>query len=298
MLPSLCIFANFSINNNERFKRMKDSFYSFRDINPDQWVINIRGSLKSQASEFLKKELGNKIKVFNLRSRQGWIYDTKIITNYITASYVFIWVEDHILIDNPVNLSGCILEMEKFKVDQLWYSFWTNEIKDRFANIPSYIKGKYITVTKIDYDSCLKILNKKKKDFYVISMISIMRTDYFIKIIYSSKPYLKRWPRYLPFDFEKKAGDKIFPIIWHALPNKELFASIDDDREENGYSLISRGIYKSTISREVLKKMEFLNPKLNTKYKKFFPKKIIPLVGTIIFFLKRLYFTINIFNNR
>ena len=298
MTPSLCIFANFFIDNNVRFKRMKDSFYSFRNIYPDQWAINIRGRLKFQAGQFLKKELGDKIKIFNLHSRQGWFYDTKIILSHISTNYVFIWVEDHILTNNVTNLKNSILEMEKFKVDQLWYSFLTNEIKDRFAILPSYKKGKYITVIKIDEDACYKMRNKIKRDFYTISMISIMRRDFFVKVIYSSKPYLKRWPRYLPFDFEKKSTDKVSPLIWHALPNKELFASIDDDCGQDGYSLISRGIYKSSISRKKLKEIEFLSLKLKNNIKSFIPKTIVTLMSPLMKIFRRVIYTMNIFYNK
>ena len=298
MTPSLCVFGNFFIDNHERFQRMKDSFYSFRSINPDQWIINIRGCLKSQASEFLKKELGDKIKIFNLHSRHGWLEDTKIISSHITTKYVFLWIEDHILIDNHVALNNCIVEMEKFKVDQLWYSFLTDKNKATFAIIPSHKKGKYITVKKIDHDACLKIRKIEKMDFYTISMVSIMRRDYFIKVIYLSKPYLKRWPRYLPFDFEKKSSDKAFPVIWHALPNKELFVSIDDDLSEDVYSLISRGIYKSRISRNSLKKIEYKNSELKNKIKIIIPKKTLLLISRIFLLLRRIIYTINIFYNK
>ena len=64
--PTLAIFANFFIDNQERLQRMKDSFYSFKEANLNQWVINIRGSLKSQAGEFLKKEIGEKLQLFYL----------------------------------------------------------------------------------------------------------------------------------------------------------------------------------------------------------------------------------------
>ena len=56
--PTLAIFANFLIDNEERFQRMKDSFNSFKDAKPNQWVVNIRGSYKDEAGDFLKKELG------------------------------------------------------------------------------------------------------------------------------------------------------------------------------------------------------------------------------------------------
>ena len=59
--PSLAIFTNFLIDNDERLQRMKDSFYSFKDIKAKEWVINIRGSLKHKAGNFLRKEL---IKVY------------------------------------------------------------------------------------------------------------------------------------------------------------------------------------------------------------------------------------------
>ena len=298
MTPSLCIFANFFIDNNVRLKRMKDSFYSFRDIYPDQWVINIRGRLKFQASKFLKKKLGNKIKLYHFHSRQGWFFDTKKMIADIKSKYVFIWVEDHILINNSITLKNCILEMEKYKVDQLWYSFLTKEIKKRFSIVPPYKKGKFITISKIDDNACFQIYKKLQTYFYTISMISIMRRDYFIDVIYSSKPYIKRWPRHLPFDFEKKFTDKVFPVIWHALPKKELFASIDDDRGEKNYSLISRGIYKSSILRQNLKEMEFSSLKFNNIIKSVIPKIIMILVSSLIIYVRRLVYTINIFYNK
>ena len=298
MSPSLCIFANFFIDNNERLQRMKDSFHSFKNINPDQWVINIRGRLELKASRFLKKELGNKIKLYHFHSRQGWFFDTKNMIANIKSKYVFIWVEDHILINNCATLKNCILEMEKYKVDQLWYSFFTKEIKKRFSIVPPYKKGKFITISKIDDNACFQIYKRLKTYFYTISMISIMRRDYFIDVIYSSKPYIKRWPRYLPFDFEKRSTDKVFPIIWHALPKKELFASIDDDRGEKNYSLISRGIYKRSISRQNLKEMEFSSLKLKNRIKSIIPKIIIILVSSSMIYLRRLVYTINVFYNK
>ena len=89
MTLDLCIFANFFIDNDERFNRMKDSFFSFKDTYPDQWVINIRGSLKFQAANFLKEQLGNKIKIFHLQSNRGWFYDSRVISKFIKSNYIF-----------------------------------------------------------------------------------------------------------------------------------------------------------------------------------------------------------------
>ena len=131
--PSLAIFANFFIDNAERLQRMKDSFNSFKEAGPNQWVINIRGSLKYEAGNFLKEELREKLNLFYLQSGRGWLYDSNTIASKINSNYVLFWVEDHILINSPNNLNNCIAEMNKFNVDQLLYSFLISDIKKKIC---------------------------------------------------------------------------------------------------------------------------------------------------------------------
>ena len=72
----LDIFANFNIDSQERLKRMKDSFHSFKDFDQiNKWVINIRGIFKNDAKKFLKKKLKNNIIFFHLNSKKGWFYN-------------------------------------------------------------------------------------------------------------------------------------------------------------------------------------------------------------------------------
>jgi hypothetical protein len=55
------VFANFNIDSKERFKRMKDSFFSFNDCKIiNKWVINIRGKYKRSAKNFLLKNIKKK----------------------------------------------------------------------------------------------------------------------------------------------------------------------------------------------------------------------------------------------
>jgi hypothetical protein len=292
--PTLCIFANFFIDNEERLQRMKDSFHSFKKINPDLWVINIRGRLNHQAGYFLKKQIEGALHLFYLQNRQGWFYDSRAILNRITADYILFWIEDHILIAKQKYLKNCIVEMKKFEVDQLWYS-WFCQSTEQISIIDPYKRGNYITAYKLDSEACIKIRdNIMHDDFYTISCQSIMRKDFFIKVLLSNKPYLKRWSRYLPFDFEKKSKDKILPVIYHALPNKELFVSIDDDQGVSGYSLISRGLYSNRVSKESLKKMEFGHSILvKKKLKKKLPKIIFEPLIWLYRYLKRIFYTID-----
>ena len=293
--PSLTIFANFFIDNDERFKRMKDSFYSFKGSNPDQWVINIRGKFKLQAGEFLINQLSNNIHLSYLESKKGWHHDSKIISSKITSEYVFFWIEDHILINNTNNLNLCINEMKNNKVDQLWYTWYSKNVRSVFKIIRPKIKNSNITVYNLDKLSIQKIKKKIKRDFYIISCPSIMSKNFFIKTLSSDKPFLKRWPRHLPFDFEKKSNDFVVKNIRHALPNKELFASIDDDHGEPGYSLISRGLYPNRISRQEIKIMEFGSKnQLKEKIKKLIPKKIKLILAAPKNLFNRILYTLNI----
>ena len=104
--PDLAIFANFFIDNDERLTRMKDSFNSFKLVEPNQWVINIRGSLRRKAGDFLTNEIGDKLDLFFLKSLKGWSHDSKVISKKINSKYVFMWVEDHIFISTLDKLNN------------------------------------------------------------------------------------------------------------------------------------------------------------------------------------------------
>ena len=81
----------------------------------------------------------------------------------------------------------------------------------------------------------------------------------------------------------------------HALSNQELFASIDDDHGEPGYSLISRNLYPNRISRSEIKNLEFVsNSLLKNKLNRIIPKKIKPFFAAPKKFLKRVLYTLNI----
>ena len=291
--PSLTIFSNFFIDNEERLQRMKDSFYSFRDIKPKEWVINIRGSLKYDAGNFLKSELNENLNLSYLEGKRGWMQDSIKISRQISSDYVFFWIEDHIMIASPDELKKCIFEMKEFNIDQLWYSFLIDDVKKNFSLVKPHKVGKHITVVKLDFQNCSKITKKVGK-FYTTSCVSIMNKNFFLKILSSNKPFLKRFHRKLPFDFEKLSSDKVAPVILHSLPNSELFVAIDDDFFQPGYSLISRGLYLNRISRNNMKILEFgYLEKIKEQIRKLIPIKLRQLILWPFKFFMRLFYTLN-----
>ena len=89
---SLVVFANFRINNEERYLRLKDSFFSFKDISAEKWVINIRGSYKEQTKNFLQEHLQDKFHHYDIESKKGWFQDTRTMLKDIdTDLFNFNW---------------------------------------------------------------------------------------------------------------------------------------------------------------------------------------------------------------
>ena len=305
---SLAIFANFFIDNKERLQRMKDSFKSFESIKPQEWIINIRGKYKIDAGEYLQNELGERLHLSYLNSGFGWFFVSKKISEKITARYVLAWIEDHILLAQPKILNKCIYEMNQFNVDILCYTWYIQSLMDPYKIIEPYGAGKYITARKIDSNATIKIIDKLKErkpilsipkdDFYVISASSIIKKDFFKKVLLSKKPYLKRRPRKTPHDFEKRSKDNFASIIRTAWPVQELFVCIDDDLGKTGYSLISRGLYPDRISRKsLLNKEEKPNP-LRKKIRNLIPKFFRPYVLFFVRYIYRITYTLNLFWNK
>ena len=98
----ITVFANFRIDDNERFNNLKLSFNSFKKSKLfNEWVINVRGKFKSKVKDYLKKNVKN-ITIQNYESPKGWTYDSKKLLNKINNNHIFFWIEDHILISNLI----------------------------------------------------------------------------------------------------------------------------------------------------------------------------------------------------
>lgn len=292
--PSLCIFANFFIDNDERLQRMKDSFFSFCDVRPEEWKINIRGRLKHEASDFLHSELGEKVETYFLESPRGWLYDSYSYMRDVSSEYVLFWIEDHICLVEPDYLRVVLTEMSFFSVDQLLYSFLQSALSSTYAFLPQLDSLEHITTYKLDRHSAKIARNTLKRDFYCVATVSIFRTEFFLFLLRYRRPWFKRWTKYVPHDFEKKSKDFFFPLFLNALPKKELFACIDDDHGIIGSSLISRGTYPNRISRTKMKSLEYENSRLTSRYL-FLPSFFRRLFSYIHNLWRRLLFTFSYF---
>lgn len=291
--PSLCIFANFQINNEERLLRLIDSFNSFEGYNPDQWEINIRGTLKKEAGKFLKKYLGDKLNLSFMDSRGGWIHDSKKLSRHIKTDLVMVWIEDHIFMNTYKYFEAVLKEMHFKKVNCLYYSFYTEENKKFFNKLPKNYSGICLNSWKFDKELNQKCNKEKLSEKYSIPMMSIMTLKFFNEVLSCPRPYFKRWPKSYPFDFEKKIKDTVSPSYTVSFPKYELFAAIDDDQNNANYSLISRGLYPDRMKRTNIQETEYSATSLKKLLKKIMPKNLFFIFIKGNRFIRRIFYTID-----
>ena len=247
-LPTLTIFTNFRINDEERFLRMKDSFRSFQDIDAVKWVINVRGKYKLEVISFLKEHLKDKLLSHQIESGRGWFHDTRLLLPAIETNFVLYWIEDHINMAPVEKYRSILNELAVSKSQYLFTSWWIFDqtqnayeglTKDSHDNIDSIM---------VDHEAAKVILEKYKLHF-IISAAGLFEADLFRKLISTNHPRLRRWPKETPFDLEKRLTDSQWLPLRVSLPKFELFAPIDDDLHGYTGSLQSRGLYPLRVLR-------------------------------------------------
>jgi hypothetical protein len=288
--PSLAIFANFFIDNEERYLRMCDSFYSFCDIKPKQWVVNVRGGYSEQVVQFFRAKITNNLSITCKDSKSDWLRDSRVMAKKINTDLVMFWIEDHICQVSPELLARVLNEFYHSAADQLLYSWWNTSNKKVF-DVIGCEQGEYINLYNMNTGSIKKIEKFIGKYFYIVSAVSVMRKEFFIYILSSHKPYLKRYPRYTPFNFEKRSSDKIVNNILYAFPRIELFVSIDDDQGNEKYSLISRGEYPDRMLRNQMIKLEYPKGRIYVKIANYFPPDLKKILAPVYTFFLRLFYT-------
>lgn len=253
VIEKLTIFANFRIDSEERFLRMQDSFRSFCNANINSWVINIRGPYGDKARDFLKANLGSELVLFELESEDGWFCDSQKMFESIHTNHIFFWIEDHICMSGVEVLNRLVKQINDNQIDYMEYTWFTEKRLNCYQKIK---KTELTDISIIEYG--LRENNVCQRAYmesfghkrFLISACGIFSINLFRKIIFTRHPILRKWPRKLPFDFEKNWNDTFVLPYRLALPRVEIFAAIDDDNIFPGISLFSRGLYSVRVQRD------------------------------------------------
>ncbi len=280
----LTILGNLKINSPDKLQHLKDSFKSFDKVS-DNWLINVRGPYRDQAIEYLKKQLGPRMILFQLlNDANGWINNALEMIQKAKHNYILIWNEDHLNLAPQTIYKNLVQEMQKSRSDYLPISWWHF---GRFKKSFSGVKFNHQTYSDT---AVLRIkdwvaIRKSGHSYYLISLLGIFRKEFLIAMMKKdinkwsptlSRPIftlsalinrigfkvnpqspfqflnsllgykLSRYTHEAPFELEKDPSRIDILPLRLSLPTRELFASIDDDQGVPRYSLVSRGIYKHT----------------------------------------------------
>ena len=255
--PNITLISNCNINSAERFNRFIDSFNSIKKINFFEWIVNIRGAYAGKAIAFLEASLKPGLYTFTSEdSELGWLNATKKMSYKINSNLIFYWVEDHILLCGENIFNTTVNEFYSSGADWLSYSWFNRKYQLPYLSSNNVIRGDLINTIIINNETAKNINKVNGGDFYVSSLTGLYKKSFFNLVLNCKSPRLLRWPHKTPFDFEKVWTDRIANEINLAIPNIELFASIDDDMGVEGYSMISRGTYPSRVDPDLLKIQE------------------------------------------
>jgi hypothetical protein len=285
------------VDNQQRFEYLKLSTDKISNFNFSHWYLNIRGKYKYEVAKYIKSKVSCDITILFLESKSGWFADTRLLFKHIDDKYLFYWVEDHLPQISADTFNNLVADMSSDNVEYLCYSFFGLGshykefclIKDRCSyelfDVISYNSSN----NKMRQKTAIKLYGKKA---YIVSLLGIFSSSFFKKILFDAPFYrMRRWPKFYPFDFEQSPKDKWVLPFKLAVPNLELFCSIDDDNGVSGSSLVSRGLINYPLTRVQLFEIEGRGselPKKSFTILSLFKK--IPIVVSVYNFIRRIRF--------
>jgi hypothetical protein len=181
---AVTIFANLRINNPDRLQHLKDSLRSF-DALSDDWLINIRGTLRLEAIGFLKENLGDRMTLFELLDdKRGWMENALAMLEKARYEYIFFWNEDQINIATQEFLRNAIDEMRAVNADYMFYTHfphWRGRF-DLNAEGGLVHPGKFTDYADLTADS-LKILFPVQDRSCIVSSPSVFKKSFLEKLM-------------------------------------------------------------------------------------------------------------------
>jgi|GEM_PF-57547 6-phospho-3-hexuloisomerase len=200
----LTIFGNLRINSASRLQHMKDSFLSFKDIS-DDWVINIRGSFRDEAIEFLKENLGDKLTLFELLDeKRGWINNALEMFSSIKHDYVLVWNEDHLNIAPQESYKNIIREMSEKKAQYMLFTWWifgkARKVFDDLEHEIDLEKYDNIDVVNLTKKNWSKI-RRTGYPYFILSLAGIYHKNLWHRLLIQDKRKLPMFFTRMTFKF-------------------------------------------------------------------------------------------------
>ncbi len=290
-LSDVTVLANMRIDTAQKLQYFKDSFLSFPGGMFSRWVVNIRGKLKHEVAEFMKKQKLPLLHVSHVETRSGWHKDFTDLAGYVDTQYVFIWLEDHMCVATDKTLYETTHEFILSGADVMQYSGLNCQTHGFYKDVPSALSLKFNNIYALNAKTSMNYKLLHKKEHYLFTLTVILKKSTLLDHLSNSNTFIRHWPASTPFDFERKCGFLKKGLLFFAYPKNEIFACIDDDMGVDGYSLISRNEYNDNYKVLVSEKEE-MRSKGDPKGKSFIAKLFLFFETKLKIFFYSIFFFI------
>jgi hypothetical protein len=250
--PILITFIwNVRLNTETRVNRLIDIVTQVSLLEYEHISLRLRGNFRYLASEKISKLVPQeKLMLFIGENYKDWNMNTLEQVLLSDTPYYCVMQEDYLFLSTPDQtnyfLELCIENEVDYAMlfDQNFINTKINNSQTKLNNQP---ESQYLKT----YDYNLYNWDTEAKNYHgsMISWPSFFGKLFLIKILNSPRPYLKRYPPYSPFNFEKNVEQTWILPLWSAHPVFELLGCIDDDIRVPNSSLINRGVYPKEIAR-------------------------------------------------
>lgn len=238
---TITMYGNLLVNNSEKLDILKHTFPQWVDYWGSDVVLRIRGSLAHETIQFCNS-ISPKVRCSIGSNFLQWRKQTHFDISNVKSNYIMLYLEDHMLSINPPNASNLIVELAADEIQVFQYSWNQQYLKIAESLLNHGSKVNKASISKcIDKSLLIEMMNVEPR--YLISLTSIFQRNFFLKLLDSPRPYLRKFNPRTPFDVEQRPNNTWFLPLTFGLPRSELGICVDDDNTVSGSSAISRGLY-------------------------------------------------------
>ena len=237
---SLLIYGNVLINDQFKFETFMYTLPQWVDYWKSPCYIRVRGVYSRAVADFCSN-LQNVECVQGATYRQ-WRMQTRWDLEKKNFRFVMLYLEDHMLNKSPPDGSRLLNELLSYDVQVFQYS-WNRQYRKISQALQKLQENKNMlgVYASLDDQELRKVLEVDYR--WLISLTSIFERNFLLRLLKSSRPYIKKFDPKAPYTIEQKPESSWFLPIVFGLSKAELGICIDDDNTIHGSSAISRGLY-------------------------------------------------------
>lgn len=246
---SLVMYGNLLINSQLKLEMLRFTFPLWHQYWKSPSYIRLRGEFSEEASKFLEQYADCHL-ALGSRFHQ-WRRQTAFDLEFFNCEYVFQLLEDHMPCPEIATREGILNELLSGNVDVLQYS-WFKSYEPLGQLLIEYGAERNKSLLSVKIDKKTSRVLKSENHLYYVSLTSIFRKSFYIDLLRSQNPIIRRYDPHAPFDVEQKPRQKWYMPLHFGLPQNEMGICLDDDHLVVGSSAASRGLFIGANRRETI----------------------------------------------